>query len=60
VGVDLESSFSTVVTYDDLLQWLLTSANRLKDPGYHKAGGFIDHDPNYPGQLRDYHCETRF
>ena len=41
------------------LQWPLTSANSLVDPGYHGVSGFVDHDPDYPDQLMDYNCGTR-
>ncbi len=41
------------------LQWPLKSAPGFNDPGYHGVSGFVDHNPNYPGQIEDYYCGSR-
>ncbi len=41
------------------LHWPLKSASGFKDPGYHGMSAFVDHNSNYPNQLRDYNCGTR-
>jgi murein DD-endopeptidase MepM/ murein hydrolase activator NlpD len=30
-----------------------------QDPGFHVMGQFVDHNPAFPNQLRDYNCGTR-
>jgi murein DD-endopeptidase MepM/ murein hydrolase activator NlpD len=30
-----------------------------QDPGFHVMGNFVDHNPAFPNQLRDYNCGTR-
>ncbi len=34
-------------------------APTLNDPDFHQLLAFVDHDPNYPGFLKDYNCGTR-
>jgi len=42
-----------------LMDWPLRAADHLRDPGYHGVSGFVDQDPAFPDQLRDYDCGTR-
>lgn len=41
------------------LGWPLSPRDGFADPGYHGVTGFVDHDPSYPGQVRDYSCGLR-
>ena len=39
--------------------WPLKLKAGLRDPGYHGISGFVDHNPAYPNQLKDYMCQNR-
>jgi len=41
------------------LSWPLQGAAGQADYGYHGISGFVDHNPAYPDQLRDWNCGTR-
>jgi murein DD-endopeptidase MepM/ murein hydrolase activator NlpD len=41
------------------LGWPLQPAATLSDPGYYGTTFFVDHNPAYPNQLRDYACGAR-
>lgn len=41
------------------LAWPLQPAPYLADYGYYGVSGFMDHDPAFPDQLRDYDCGNR-
>lgn len=41
------------------LGWPLAGRDGFNDPGYHAVTGFVDHEPAYPNQLRDYACGRR-
>jgi murein DD-endopeptidase MepM/ murein hydrolase activator NlpD len=42
-----------------LLSWPLRAAPGFTDPGFHAMSYFVDHNPAYPNQLRDYQCGPR-
>lgn len=39
--------------------WPLKMANGVDYCNYYAISSFVDHNPNYPNQLQDYHCGTR-
>lgn len=39
--------------------WPLRQASGQNDPSYYGISNFVDHNKNYPNQLRDYNCGTR-
>ncbi len=39
--------------------WPLRAAETLSDYGYHGVSNFVDQDPAFPNQLRDYACGAR-
>ncbi|MBX7250906.1 MAG: peptidoglycan DD-metalloendopeptidase family protein [Candidatus Promineofilum sp.] len=41
------------------LGWPLSPRDGFSDPGYHGVTGYVDHDPAYPGHVRDYSCGAR-
>lgn len=41
------------------LGWPLAGRDGFADAGYHAVTGFVDHEPGYPNQLRDYACGGR-
>lgn len=41
------------------LGWPLSPRDGFADPGYFGVTGYVDHDPAYPGQVRDYACGRR-
>jgi murein DD-endopeptidase MepM/ murein hydrolase activator NlpD len=41
------------------LGWPLAPRPGFSDPGYHGVTGFMDHNPAYPNQLRDFACGRR-
>ena len=41
------------------LGWPLAPREGFSDPGYFGVTGYVDHDPAFPGQVRDYTCGRR-
>ncbi|MFO7678624.1 MAG: M23 family metallopeptidase [Chloroflexota bacterium] len=41
---------------DVAFTWPLKQAAGFTDPGYQAVTGYVDHNPAYPNQLRDYAC----
>ncbi len=41
------------------LSWPLAPGAGLTDPGYHGVSNFVDLNPAFPGQIRDYQCGAR-
>lgn len=40
-------------------KFILPLRNQTTDPGFYGISNFVDQDPSYPNQLRDYMCGTR-
>ena len=41
------------------LGWPLAPREGFRDPGYFGVTGYVDHNPAFPGQVRDYTCGRR-
>ncbi len=50
---------ATRATEQVMLGWPLAGRAGFNDPGYHAVTGFVDHQPAFPNQVRDYACGGR-